>query len=67
MFANVTDTMTSGELAYFGLSGTQYKVNLEGQAFWVAEGSTYLVAIPEPRAAFIGALGLFFLLRRRRS
>ncbi len=66
MFSNVTETMSSTELAYFGLSGTQYKVNLDGQAFWVAEGSTYLVAIPEPRAALIGSIGMLMLLRRRR-
>ena len=66
MFANVTDTMTAGDLSYFGLSGTQYTVNIEGQTFWVAQGSTYLVAIPEPRAALIGAIGLLMLLRRRR-
>lgn len=66
MFANVTDTMTSGDLSYYGLTGTQYTVNIEGQTFWVAQGSTYLVAIPEPRAALIGAIGMLMLLRRRR-
>lgn len=66
MFANVTDTMSAGDLSYFGLSGTQYTVNIEGQTFWVAQGSTYLVAIPEPRAALIGSIGLLMLLRRRR-
>lgn len=66
MFSNVTNTMTSGDLAYYGLTGTQYTVNIEGQTFWVAQGSTYLVAIPEPRAALIGSIGLLMLLRRRR-
>lgn len=66
MFANVTDTMTAGDLSYFGLSGTQYTVSIEGQTFWVAQGSTYLVAIPEPRAALIGSIGMLMLLRRRR-
>ena len=68
MFANVTDTLNSSELAYLGLSGTQYAYNADnGQRFWVAGGSTYLVAIPEPSAAVILPLGLLVLLRRRRA
>jgi len=66
MFANVTDTMSAAELAYYGLSGTQYTVMLNDQKFWVAQGSTYLVAIPEPSLGLLGSLGALLLLRRRR-
>jgi autotransporter-associated beta strand protein len=66
MFDNVTDTMSPTELSYFGLTGTQYKKNLGGQDFWIAQGSTYLVAIPEPRAALLGGIGMLMLLCRRR-
>jgi len=66
MFANVTETMSAGELAYYGLTGTQYTVTLFDQKFWVAEGSTYLVAIPEPSLTVLGSLGALLLLRRRR-
>jgi autotransporter-associated beta strand protein len=68
MFANVaSNTLTSGELSFLGLTGTQYAYNADnGQRFWVAQGSTYLVAIPEPRAAMLGLLGTLALLRRRR-
>lgn len=67
MFANVTDTMSAAELAYYGLSGTQYTVTLNDQKFWVAQGSTYLVAIPETSLTLMGSLGTLILLRRRRS
>ena len=67
MFSNVTDVMNASELAYYGLTGTQYTTFIDGQEFWVAQGSTYLVAIPEPKTAFLGGLGLLMLLRRRRS
>jgi autotransporter-associated beta strand protein len=67
MFANVTDTLTAGELSFLGLSGNHFAYNADnGQRFWVAEGSTYLVSIPEPRAALLGALGALMLLRRRK-
>jgi autotransporter-associated beta strand protein len=66
MFANVTDTMSAAELAYYGLSGTQYTVMLNDQKFWVAQGSTYLVAIPETSVTLLGSLGALLLLRRRR-
>jgi autotransporter-associated beta strand protein len=66
MFANVTNTMSAAELAYYGLTGTQYTVNLFDQKFWVAQGSTYLVAIPEPSLGLLGSLGALVLLRRRR-
>jgi autotransporter-associated beta strand protein len=68
MFANVTSTLSSGELSYLGLSGTHYAYDADnGQRFWVAQGSTYLVAIPEPRAALLGGLGFLLILRRRRN
>jgi autotransporter-associated beta strand protein len=67
MFANVTETMSASELAYYGLSGTQYKVTLSNQTFWVAQGSTYLVAIPETSLTLLGSLGALAMLRRRRS
>jgi fibronectin-binding autotransporter adhesin len=67
MFSNVTGTMDASMLTYYGLSGTQYTTEIEGRTFWVAQGSTYLVAIPEPRAALIGGLSLLALLRRRRN
>jgi autotransporter-associated beta strand protein len=66
MFSNVTDKMTVGELAYLGLSGDQYTLNVGAQKFWVAPGSTYLVAIPEPATGLLGAVGLLCLIRRRR-
>lgn len=66
MFANVTDTMSAAELAYYGLTGTQYTVTVLDQRFWVAQGSTYLVAIPEPSLSLLGSLGALLLLRRRR-
>ena len=66
MFDNVTDTLSSAELTYFGLAGTQYKTNINGQSFWVAQGSTYLVAIPEPSAAILSLFASLGLLRRRR-
>lgn len=66
MFSNVTDVMSASELAYYELTGTQYKTSIDGQEFWVAQGSTYLVAIPEPRAALLGGL-VMLLLRRRRN
>jgi autotransporter-associated beta strand protein len=66
MFANVTETMSASELAYYGLSGTQYTVTLNDQKFWVAQGSTYLVAIPEPSIGMLTGLASLVLLRRRR-
>jgi len=66
MFANVTETMSAGELGYLGLTGTQYTITLFDQKFWVAQGSTYLVAIPEPSLTLLGSLGALLLLRRRR-
>ena len=66
MFANVTDTMSASELAYYGLTGTQYTVSVLDQKFWVTQGSTYLVAIPEPSLSLLGSLGALLLLRRRR-
>ena len=67
MFANVTETMSSGELYNLGLTGTQYVTTWFDQRFWVAEGSTYLVAIPEPSLTLLGSLGALLLLRRRRE
>ena len=66
MFANVTETMSAGELSYFGLSGTQYRYTVNNQVFWVAQGSTYLVAIPEPSITMLGSLSLLGLALRRR-
>ncbi len=66
MFDNVTQTLSSAELTLFGLAGTQYKTNINGQSFWVAQGSTYLVAIPEPSTAILSLLASLGLLRRRR-
>jgi len=66
MFANVTETMTPYELSYFALSGTQYKTNINGQAFWVREGSISLVAIPEPTTFLISSLSLLGLVLRRK-
>ena len=67
MFANVTDTMSAGELSYFGLTGTQYLYTEAGQTFWVTQGAaTYLVAIPEPSIALLGGLSLLGLALRRR-
>jgi autotransporter-associated beta strand protein len=66
MFANVTDTMSAAELAFYGLSGTQYTYTFSGQKFWVAQDSTYLVAIPETSVTLLGSLGALLLLRRRR-
>lgn len=66
MFANVTETMTSDELNYFGLSGTQYKTNINGQVFWVRQGSISLVAIPEPSHLLLTSFSLLGLLLRRK-
>jgi hypothetical protein len=66
MFANVTATMSAWELDYYGLTGTQYKLTVDDQEFWVAQGSTYLVAIPEPSLTLLGSLSALLLLRRRR-
>jgi len=66
MFANVTETMSPGELYNLGLTGTQYVTTWFDQRFWVAEGSTYLVAIPEPSLTLLGSLSALLLLRRRR-
>jgi hypothetical protein len=66
MFDNVTQTLSSAELTLFGLAGTQYKTYINGQSFWVAQGSTYLVAIPEPSTALLSLLASLGLLRRRR-
>jgi autotransporter-associated beta strand protein len=66
MFSNVTETLSSGELSYLGLTGTQYTTFINGQKFWVATGSTYLVAIPEPTVPLLAALGSFTLVFRRR-
>lgn len=38
-----------------------------GRSAYFQEGSLQLVVIPEPRAALLGAMGLFALLRRRRA
>jgi autotransporter-associated beta strand protein len=67
MFANVTETMSPGELYNLGLTGTQYVTTWFDQRFWVAEGSTYLVAIPETSVTLLGSLGALLLLRRRRE
>jgi hypothetical protein len=67
MFANVTEIMSLGELYNFGLTGTQYVMTVNDQRFWLAQGSTYLVAIPEPSLTILGSLGGLLLLRRRRS
>ncbi len=66
MFANVTETMSASELAYYGLTGTQYTATFFDQKFWVAQGSTYLVAIPEPSLSVLFSLGALLLLCRRR-
>jgi autotransporter-associated beta strand protein len=66
MFANVTETMSPGELYNLGLTGTQYVTTWFDQRFWVAEGSTYLVAIPETSVTLLGSLSALLLLRRRR-
>ena len=39
MFANVTDTMSAGELSYFGLTGTQYLYTEAGQTILGGAGS----------------------------
>jgi len=68
MFANVTNTMNEASMNYLGLSGTQYITNLNGHDFWVAQGSTYLVAVPETSSALLVGLGTLGLaLRRRRN
>lgn len=67
MFANVTNTMTTEQLSFYGLSGTQYTFEVDGQKFWIAEGSTYLVAIPESSTSLLGLLGGLTLLRRKRK
>ena len=69
MFHNVTQTMDAAELSYYGLGGTQYKATIDGQDFWVVQGSTYLVAVPEPSATWLGVMGAscLLLLRRRRD
>jgi autotransporter-associated beta strand protein len=66
MFSNVTETLSAGELTYLGLTGTHYTTLINGQKFWVATGSTYLVAIPEPNVPLLAALGSFALAFRRR-
>jgi hypothetical protein len=66
MFSNVTETMDANLLSHFGLTGTQYRTTINGQQFWVAQGSTYLVAIPETSSALLTLLGSAALLRRRR-
>jgi hypothetical protein len=67
MFANVTNTMTAEQLTFYGLSGTQYTFEVDGKKFWIAEGSTYLVAIPESSTSLLGLLGGLALLRRKRK
>jgi autotransporter-associated beta strand protein len=66
MFANVTETMNAYELGYYGLTGTQYTMMVNDQKFWLAQGSTFLVAIPESSVTLLGSLGALLLLRRRR-
>jgi autotransporter-associated beta strand protein len=66
MFANITETMTPDELNYFGLSGTQYRTSINGQTFWVREGSISLVAIPEPSHLLLTSFSLLGLMLRRK-
>lgn len=66
MFSNITEVMTPHELAHFGLTGTQYKTNINGQTFWVRQGSITLVAIPEPSAFLLGSISLLGLAFRRK-
>lgn len=49
----------------FTASGTSMTVNFSSSA-WHLYGATNHVVIPEPSAALLGTLGMFFLLRRRR-
>lgn len=66
MFANVTDVLSAGELSYFGLTGTQYRYTEGGQTFWLASGSTYLVAIPETSTSLLAAFSVLGLALKRR-
>jgi fibronectin-binding autotransporter adhesin len=66
VFENALE-LDATELAYHGLVGTQYKY-FDGSSSWlIVNGSTYVVAIPEPATgllALVSAAGV--LLRRRR-
>jgi autotransporter-associated beta strand protein len=59
--------LDSSELAYHGLSGTHYKY-FDGSSSWlIVNGSTYVVAIPEPATGLLAiASAAGVLLRRRR-
>jgi hypothetical protein len=54
-----------GSTAYL-TEGTAYDFG-NGKKGYFTEGSLNVVIIPEPRAAFLGGLGLLALLRRRRN
>jgi autotransporter-associated beta strand protein len=60
--------LDSSELAYHGLAGTHYKY-FDGSSSWlIVNGSTYVVAIPEPTTGLLAlASAAGVLLRRRRT
>ena len=60
----ISGDLTETNLGNFGLANA-YDIG-GGRSAYFTDGSLQLVVIPEPRAAFLGALGLLGLLRRRR-
>jgi autotransporter-associated beta strand protein len=64
LLANDTDFSSAG-LDHFGIDNAHDVGG--GRSAYFENGSLQVVVIPEPRAAFLGGLGMLFLLRRRRS
>jgi autotransporter-associated beta strand protein len=68
-FSNAT-SLSAGDMAALGLSGTQYEATFAGQRFWLERGSLALVPIapiPEPTGVLLTLLsGMALVLRRRR-
>jgi hypothetical protein len=58
-------SVSVGALALVNDSGV-WSAEDAGWTYTFTESTGQLVVIPEPRAALLGSLGLFFLLRRRR-